>query len=260
MIVYGTRDVQLDAIGAPIVDLEDQEPLEIKDGEILQVISELTFKGFDGRVPPALHPSHPPFATMLFYHAPDSSFGPFTMALVRVSSLAGISRFGYPIRGWINNSVAREVFGRRWGYRLDAADVSLHRRYDRVWGTVRVDGAVVLDVGLYDPEPVSGADANHAGHLNVGLVEDNGSMVPTLVQAGPQLAFRKCDRGRPHVTTFDGEAIGCDAPYWPVSSFAGHCDFLFGPVAFVCDPTVPAVDRGMTLMGSLHVVEHPQHA
>jgi hypothetical protein len=60
------------------------------------------------------------------------------------------------------------------------------------------------------------------------------------------------------VTVFS-DSIGCDRPYWPVSAFSGTCAFLFTPVTFVCDPNVPAVDVGLTLMGALHAVEPAPH-
>ena len=77
---------------------------------------------------------------------------------------------------------------------------------------------------------------------------------PTLLHAGPVLAFQSCDRGTPFVQTFDSDAIGLDAPYWPISAFTGRCDLKFSPVQFACDPMLPAVDRTMTLAGSMHTV------
>jgi hypothetical protein len=173
---------------------------------------------------------------------------------VRVNSLAGISRFSYPIHGWIDNPAAARELGRRWGYSFDSGHVALHARYDRVWGTVTVDGATVLEAGMSDPEPVSGKDANYAGHLNLARVERDGQYVPMLVQAGPQLAFTSCDRGRPYVDVY-ADSIPGDRPYWPVSAFSGRCAFLFTPITFVCDPTVPAVEAGLKIMGALHAVE-----
>src|SRR5262245_2384663 len=154
MIVYGTRNIELDLVGAPTVDLSDNIELVFEGGEILQVLSELTFKGFETRLPPALHPSHPPFASMVFYSVPESQFGPFSIGMVRVSSLAGISRFGYAVRGWVDNEHVAAEFGRRFGYRLEPGEVQINRRYDRVWGTVVVDGKLVLEAGMTDPQPV----------------------------------------------------------------------------------------------------------
>jgi hypothetical protein len=258
MIVYGTRDITPEVATAPVVDLLGIDSLQLEGGQILQVLSELTFSGFETRLPPALHPSHPPYAVLVWYRLPASPFGPFTMAQVRVSSMAGISRFSYPVGGWIDNPDAAAELARRWGYRLEPAEVALHRRHDRVWGTVVVDGTVVLEAGMTDPQPVSGKDANYNGHLNLARVERDGQLVATLVQTGPQLAFQSCDRGRPQVTVFS-DSIGCDRPYWPVSAFSGTCAFLFTPVTFVCDPNVPAVDVGLTLMGALHAVEPAPH-
>ena len=255
MITYGTRDVELEAAGAPTVDLTAQtEPLELTGGEVLQTFYELPFTGFAERIPPALHPTHPPMAHMIFYKVPDSPVGPFNMALVRVSALAGISRWSYPIASWVDNTDAIEYFGRRWGYSLAPATVELQRRHDRVWGTVEVGGQVILETGMYDPEPVNGTDATHAGHLNVAHVERDGTVQPTLVQAGPQLSFRKCDRGRPQMTTYDVGAIGGDKPYWPVSAYSGTCNFLFSPVSFVADPNKPVMDGGLILSGGLQAV------
>jgi hypothetical protein len=254
VIVYGTRDITAEAARAPVVDLLGTDSLEIQGGQILQVLSELSFSGFETRLPPALHPTHPPYAVLVWYRLPDSRFGPFTMAQVRISSMAGISRFSYAVRGWIDNPAAGEELAGRWGYRLDPGEVALHRRHDRVWGTVIADGTAVLEAGMYDPQPVAGKDANYNGHLNLARVERDGQLVPTLVQTGPQLAFESCDRGRPEVSVFS-DSIECDRPYWPVSAFSGTSAFLFTPVTFVCDPNVPAVDGGLTLMGALHAVE-----
>ena len=253
MIVYGTRDFTQDLTGAPTVDLDQREPVEFQGGSILQVLSELTFQNFEQRVPPALHPTHPPFCSMLFYSVPESELGGFTMAIVGVSSLAGISRFGYIVNGWIDNEEVGAVLGSRFGYRLAPASVAITRRHDRVWGRVVADGDVVLEAGLVDPEPVSGQDANHAGHLNLALVSTGEEpAAPMLVQTGPQLSFRRCDRGTPQVSDFDAAIVGCDAPYWPMSAFTGSCDLRFGPVDFVCDPSAPAVER--RLAGTLRSV------
>ncbi|HVX23273.1 MAG TPA: acetoacetate decarboxylase family protein [Acidimicrobiales bacterium] len=254
MITYGTRDVALDAVGAPTVDLSEREPLELTGGEILQTVYELPFTGFAERIPPALHPTHPPLAHMFFYKVPDSPVGPFTMAQVRTSALAGISRWSYPIAGWVDNADAADYFGRRWGYALAPAAVDLQRRHDRIWGTVAVDGRVILETGMFDPEPVNGTDATHVGHLNVAHVDRDGAVQPTLVQAGPQLSFRRCDRGRPQLVTYDLGAIGGDEPYWAVSAYTGTCNFLFSPVSFICDPNQPVMDGGLILSGSLQAI------
>jgi hypothetical protein len=254
MIVFGTRDVDEDADGVPTVDLSDHTPLELVDGEILQCIYEYPFEGFENRVPPALHPTHPPLAVISFYRISSSPVGPCHIAQIRVSGLAGISRFTYPVHGWIDNPAAGELFGRRWGYQLEPAVIFLHRHHDRIWGTVTVDGRVILESGLYDPEPVNGVDAPNAGHLNLAHVDLDGSEVLSLVQAGPQLSFQRCDRGRPNLETFDSSAVRGDRPYWNVSGYAGTCAFLFNPVEFLCDPKRPALEGGFTLAGGLRTV------
>jgi hypothetical protein len=123
-----------------------------------------------------------------------------------------------------------------------------------VWGTVTTGGKIILEAGLYDPEPVAGVDATHASHLNLAYVDHGGSPALTLVQGGPQLSFRSCDRGRPHLPTFDADAIRSDVPYWDVSAYAGRCSFLFNPVQFLCDPNRPVLEGGLTLTGGLHSV------
>lgn len=254
MIVYGTRSIDRDLEGAPTVDPADHRQIELRDGQILQTIYELSFRGFEARLPPALHPSHPPLAVIFFYSVPDSDMGPFTMAQVRVSALAGISRFTYPVRGWIDNPEAGEFLARHWGYRFDPAGVHLRRRHDVISGRVEVDGRVVLESAMYDPDPVAGADANHAGHLNPAYVAGADGLQPMLVQAGPQLQFARCDRGRPRLVTYDESVIGGDRPYWNVSAFAGDCNFMFTPVQFLCDPMRPALEGGLSLAGGLQAV------
>jgi hypothetical protein len=172
--------------------------------------------------------------------APQSEVGPFTLAQTRVVCRSGVRSRGFHVGGFIDNPEAARILATRWGYRLEVAEVSLERRYHGTFARVVTGHGPVLDLALLSPQPLSGddlqyTDTMHLAHTPSGV---------RLVQVEVSYAFRRAERGRPVVHSFDPEAWGEARlrPSFPVSASDATADVTIQPVRFVCRPDVSAFE------------------
>jgi hypothetical protein len=230
---------------APYVKSLDAEPLELKAVEILQVQIELDDRHGQATVPLSFHPTIPPTATLLGYRAAESPWGPFTLAQLRIGARAGLRPRAYLLGAVIDNEEAGKALAERWGYGCRAGRVRLRKFYDRVDLTVEVDGRLVLDTSLLNPEPVSGSDVSYFANANLARVQYEGEVKPRLLQVDPEYTFLRAERGKPLVRLLDGaawgdERVGCT---WPISASYAVCDLTLPKLRFVTDPALP-VSKG----------------
>jgi hypothetical protein len=112
--------------------------------------------------------------------------------------------------------------------------VRLTRYHDRITGSVTVAGDETLRVSLIDPEPISGGDVQYVSNMNLARLGEEA----LLVQVDPGYQFRRAERGRPEISTFERRhwaAEGVDPVYPIVASFT-RCDTGFPQIRFVLDP------------------------
>lgn len=247
MPLVGTRPVTEFGNG-PLLRPSNEEPWVLERAQILQVMFELEQGCMTSLLPPALHPTIPPTLVVTIMRVPTSPAGPFTLAEAKVGCRSGARPRALSVRTYCDNAAACEVLASRWGYPVGSARVTLTRRYDRCFGTVELDGRVVLDAHLVDPEAISGADIQYLAVLNAARVERDGAAVPRLVQVDPEYRFHSADRGRPELKAFDGEAFGLPGaePYWPVSASWAVADVSMPELRYLVDPAKPplvAVER-----------------
>src|SRR5688500_7213213 len=132
MPIAGTLPLTED--GLPEVADFGTDPLTLERADVLQVMYEIDAEGMEAMLPAALHPTIPPTVTWVFWRAPSSPWGAFTLAQTRVGCRAGVRPRGYLLSAVIDNESAGAELSRRWGFRCEAGDVSLKRFYDRVVG------------------------------------------------------------------------------------------------------------------------------
>ena len=89
MPVFGKQDVEAAAARAPLMTGLDTDAWELKGAETLQLSFEVAEEPAEWLIPPALHPSVPPYATLTVARYPDSPVGPFALAQVRLVVRAG---------------------------------------------------------------------------------------------------------------------------------------------------------------------------
>jgi hypothetical protein len=237
-VITGSADVEALARRAPTLADFATEPLALSGVETLQVLCEISRAGADALVPPGLHPTIPPIVTFLVQRAPDSPWGPFTLAQTRIGCRSGLRPRGFLRAGVIDNKEAAAALAARWGYGLLEGDVELLRGYDRVRARVELAGEPVLDVSLADPSPLGTNDIHYVASMHLAHTP-NGLR---LVQVDPDYDVERAERGDPGVSLFDAAAWRSEGlePGFPVSACFSVATLTLPALRYVCDPEVLA--------------------
>ena len=250
MPLAGSLDIRQLLEGAPTVTLDDRE-LHVDDVDILQVMYEIGASDVESLIPPALNPTIPPVVSFLVYRARDSEFGPFSLVQTRLTARAAVRPRAFLVSARCDNPDAAEVLSSSWGFRIEPAEIRLRRFHDRVDCSVVVDRKTILQVSLIDPQPITGHDIQYAPGMHLARVHGDDGTKPRLVQVDSEFVFRRADRGRPELGTFDSSAWGDQrlVPLEPVSASFTACDVTITAVRYVCNPDIPA-SEGTQSVGS----------
>jgi hypothetical protein len=250
MPLAGSLDIRSLLEDAPTVTLSDRE-LHLDDVDILQVLYEIGFTDLESLIPPALNPTIPPVVTFLAYRARESVFGPFSLVQLRLSARAGVRPRAFLVSAFCDNPALAEVLSTSWGYRIRPGAMQLRRFHDRVECSVVVDRRPILEVALVDPQPITGHDVQYPPGMHLARVEEAHGVRPRLVQVDTEYEFRRADRGRPELRTFDPAAWGNErlVPTEPISASFAACTVDIAAVRYVCNPDIPA-SEGTEKVGS----------
>jgi hypothetical protein len=242
MPLAGSLDIRPLLAGSPEVVLDDDAELRVDDVDILQVLYEVRVADRESLVPPALNPTIPPVVSFLVYRAKESVFGPFALAQVRLTARSGVRPRAYLVSARCDNPTLSSLLARSWGFRVTPGDVALRRFHDRVDCVVSDSGQAILDMSLIDPVPVTGHDVQYPPGMHLARVERDGVWVPRIVQVDCEYEFRRADRGRPSLASFDPTAWGDErlVPDIAVSSSFAACDMTIANVRYICNPDIPA--------------------
>lgn len=250
MPLFGKQDVQAAIARAPQMTGFDTEPWELKGAEILNLAFEVVEGPAEYLVPPALHPSIPPYATLTIARFPNSPVGAFMLAQVRLIVRAGIRPRGLLLGAYTDSDKALAELPRRWGFSLGRATIVLQSRHDRVIGQVVRDGQMILDMALENPEQISGADVTYLDSLHLARVNENGKETPLIVQVDPEYVFHSAQRGKPRLLALQADAWGAENRLrctTPMHATFCRCDTDLPKLRFGMDPSVPAVQGSRRL-------------
>ena len=242
MPLFGKQDVQAAAARAPLMSGLGTEAWELKGAEILQLSFEVVEGPAEWLIPPALHPSIPPYATLSVARFPTSPVGPFALAQVRVVVRAGIRPRGYLLGAYTDSEKAATELRARWGFTVDLGTIAIDPRHDRVIGRVQRGGQTILEMELQNPEQISGADVTYPDGLNLARVKENGTEKLVLIQVDPEYVFHNAQRGRPRLITFQADAWGGENRLRctnPITATFTRCDTDLPKLRFALDPSVP---------------------
>ena len=243
MPLSGSRDIRPLLEGAPTVTLGTRE-LRIDDVDVLQVLFETRAANAEALLPAALNPTIPPVISFLAIRAEDSEVGPFSLVQLRLTARAAVRPRAFLVAARCDNATAAELLANVWGFRIDQADIALRRFHDRVECRVVADRRPILEVALVDPWPITGHDVQYAPGMHLARVEDDAASIPRLVQVDAEYEFRRADRGRPELRTFDPGAWGDErlVAVEPVSASFTACSMSLLPIRYVCNPDLPAAE------------------
>ena len=251
----GTQDVPAAAARAPLLQGFDTEVWELPGAEILQLSFEVVEEPALGLIPPALHPSIPPYAMLSITRYPQSPAGPFALAQVRLVARAGARPRGYLLGAYTDAAKAAAELRARWGFTVDLAAISLDPRHDRIIGRVQREGNTILEMELQAPEQISGADVTYPDGLNLTRARQNGGEKPVLIQVDPEYVFHNAQRGRPRLMSFQADAWGGEGRLRctnPITATFTRCDTDLPKLRFALDPTVP------NAQGRIRLAERPR--
>jgi len=244
MPLFGKQDVQAAAARAPLMSGLGTEAWELKGAEILQLSFEVVEGPAEWLIPPALHPSIPPYATLSVARFPASPVGPFALAQVRVVVRAGIRPRGYLLGAYTDSEKAATELRARWGFTVDLGTIAIDPRHDRVISRVQRNGQTILEMELENPEQISGSDVTYLDNLHLARVKENGKETPVIVQVDPEYVFQNAQRGKPRLISLQADAWGGDGRLRctnPMTATYCRCDTDLPKLRFALDPSVPAV-------------------
>ena len=242
----GTMDLAGVGWAVPTLASLDRPELALGRVEVLQVMYEIRCGEMVDLMPFALQPSIPASATWLGFRCDESPWGPFRMALTRVTGRSGIRPRGLVTSAYVDNPVAARELREGWGYPTTVAEVRFKRAYEGVTVSVVRDGAALLDARLIDPEVVA-ITPYISADLHVVDLPGEGRR---LLQVDPHIEFTEVQRGRPELRVFDrAAAAGVRIePVHPIHAVYGVGEIALPRLRWYFHPDLPLVE-GTTDLG-----------
>jgi len=236
-VLTGTAPIEpIAARAAPVTDF-GRDTFTLPDALVVLAHFELPYAVREELLPPSLHPNTPPILTVLAWSCPESPWGPFSLAQLRVGCRSGVRTRGYLIGAAIDNEAAAGALAAGWGLVTRPADVHVRPGYDATSVDVVFRDAPASDGGalrlrLLDPEPLGTDDVQFSGTLTPAAMARG----LRLVQFEPDYEVRRSERVRARLEHFDAAAWG-DAratPRDPVGASVTTATIALRPVRFVC--------------------------
>ena len=240
MPIFGALELRSIVSRLPEMADFDAEAWTLPSAEVLQVSYEVGDESL-AKLPRAMHPAVPPYATFSVTRYPESPVGPFSLAQVRLIGRAGAHPRGHVLGAVASSEGAAKALRERWGLPVSPGQVAVARYHDRVTASVRCEGETVLDLALVNPEPISGGDVQYIAWVTLARVMEDGALRPYLVQVDPHYTFHKAERGRPSVRRFEAGAWNAESVQLlqPISASVTTCDTDLPRIRFVMDPEMP---------------------
>lgn len=235
MPVDGTRG----PFGPDLPDLGAAEDVVLEGVELLHVFFEAPSDPVQAALPPALHPTIPGAVYGTFLRAPQSPWGPFALAEVRLSARLREKPRQLLLGSVCDNPRAAAALASAWGFRPLPGEVRLRRFYDCVQGAVLAGDDVVLEVSLADPEPIPGATLQYGPWANPAHVGGEALLVLT----DPVVVFGDDrQRGVPRWGRFDAGFWSAPGvrPTVPIGASYSVVDVRLPPPSALADPGATA--------------------
>ena len=239
-MLIGTGEPDALAKGAPTIASFDAEAVTFRDVVFVQALFEIRSPGMCEMLPPALHPTLPPVAGFSVFDVPDSAWGPFKLAQLRIECRSGLRPRGLLVCAVTDNELAKKALGEQFGFRMRSGGVELARSYDETRLRVTVDERDWLVASMRGPKRIGEGDMQfvsslHPAHTPLGF---------RLVQVDTRYAVSRAERAPLDLERFDGAAWGESRidPSLPLPGVIGIADITLDPVRFVCRPELMAFD------------------
>lgn len=239
-MLVGTADPSAFEKDAPTLARFDGAGLELRDCVFLQALTEIEAEPMCAMLPPALHPSLPPVVGFSAFDVPDSEWGPFRLAELRIECRSGLRPRGLLVGAVVDTEAARRGLTERFGFRTLAGEVELARAYDATRLRVVRNGSVWLSLAIRAPQRLGETDTQFVSSLHPARTPSGFR----LVQVDVEHAVHRAERGPIEIEVFDAASWGEARirPSYPLPGVVGRADVSIRPVRYVCRADVLAFE------------------
>lgn len=246
-MLVGTEDPSRFEVGAPELASFDSDGVTFVDSVFVQALFEIRSDGMCEMLPPALHPTLPPVAGFSVFEVPDSEWGAFRMAQLRIECRSGLRPRGMLVSAVIDNESARDALAMRFGFRAVVGEVELARAYDTTRVCVEVAGQTWLRTSMRGPQRIGEGDTQFVSSIHPARTP----MGFRLVQVDTRHAIRRAERAPLEIEKFEGAAWGEGriVPSLPLPAVVGIADITIDPIRFVCRADVLAFEGTESVAG-----------
>ncbi len=212
----------------------DAPPAELGSATFVQALFELRYATRTEMLPPGLHPTNPPTASVLAWKVGESPWGSFSLAMIRIGCRSGVRPRGLTIRCVVTTTEAARALARGWGFPTVVGGVCVDRRYDSTAVAVTIEGAPVLAVESAAHAPLAPGDVQISETVNLAHTPRG----LRLVQAEADVRLVEVERISPRVAALDASAWGQPRldPYRRVAGVVGSGSITLRPLRYVCRP------------------------
>ncbi|MAG33791.1 MAG: hypothetical protein CL908_23165 [Deltaproteobacteria bacterium] len=248
-MLVGVTDPVFFEEGAPLISDLAAKARCWEDCIFLQALTEIESGAMCEMLPPALHPTLPPVVGFSVFAVPDSEWGAFNLAQLRIECRSGLRPRGLLVSGVIDNEAAGRALAQSFGFRLRVGEVELERAYDETRVRVSREGRRMLETSMRAPQRIGESDPQFVSSLHPATTPRGFR----LVQVDTEFAIRRAERAPLEIEMFDAEAWGEARirPSLPLPGVVGIADITLRSIRFVCRPDVlafegtePAVEVG----------------
>lgn len=239
-MISGTATLESLTGHAATIPAFSSDDVELRGVECFQLIAEMRNAAREAVLPSGLHPTIPPAISLQGWNVAASPWGPFSMAILRISCRSGARARGFVAGTVVSTAAAAEGMGNTYGFPARIGDVELRRGYDGIDLNVTVDGRHVAEVVGLDPDPMGEDDVQYTGSMTLAHTPQG----LRLVQVEARHVSSRVERLTSRMVHFDGEGWGQPLldPYYVVASSVAVSEVTMPAVRFLCDPEKYAWD------------------
>lgn len=206
------------------------------DAVVFQAMCEIAVAGRQSSLPAGLHPTNPPSLVVQAWRCPESPWGPFSMAQLRVGCRSGLRPRGMVQGCVVDTADAAVALRERWGFPAQVGTVQLDVGYHEVVLRVGLDGREVAALHALGPVPLDPGDVSFATTVVLARTPRG----ERLVQVDTELAVTRAERLRLSRPMIDAAAAGVH------------------PSVVVTHPVAASVSRGALTLEALRYVSRPE--
>jgi len=239
-MLAGTADPKGFERDAPTMPSFAENGVEFPNAVFVQALFEIEAASMCEMLPPALHPTLPPVAGITVLDVPESEWGPFRMAELRIQCRSGLRSRAMGVSTVVDRAEVGVELAERFGFRVVLGEVALERAYHETRIEVGAEGATWASAAMRGPKRIGEGDMQfvstmHPAQTPVGF---------RLVQLDTRYGVQRAERAPLDLEVFDAAAWGESriVPSLMLPAVVGIADVRLDAIRFACRAEVMAFE------------------